>query len=94
LIGRQLGDSDTAGKHLALYRKYKSDDNARDRAVALARSRDPAANHAAEAVVIYDLSREGAYETQGGLRRAEQFELSAPLRVARRAGDELPRERP
>jgi hypothetical protein len=37
------------------------DDNARDRAVAAARRANPAADHAAESVVIYDLQRSGAY---------------------------------
>ena len=44
------------------YAKYKPDDNARDEAVAKARIKYPAANHAAEAIVIYDLQRPGAYE--------------------------------
>ncbi len=41
--------------------KYKPDDNARERAVAIHRLKNPAADHAAEAVVIYDLRRSGAY---------------------------------
>lgn len=60
-VYEQLGDADRAAEHLALHDKYRVDDNARDRAVALARRRDPAANHAAEAVVIYDLQRPGAF---------------------------------
>ncbi len=55
LILEQLGDAEGAARHHALHRTYKPDDNARDRAVARARARDPAANHAAEAVVIYAL---------------------------------------
>jgi tetratricopeptide (TPR) repeat protein len=55
-----LGDEPRAAHHRALHAKYKPDDNARDRAVAAARIRYPAANHAAEAVVIYDLHRDGA----------------------------------
>ena len=38
----------------------KPDDNAADRAIAAARKRYPAADVAAEAVVIYDLHRDGA----------------------------------
>ena len=57
-IYSQLGDSDTEAYHREQHAKYKVDDNARDRAVAIARRNDPAANHAAEAVVIYDLHRE------------------------------------
>ncbi|MEW6746730.1 MAG: multiheme c-type cytochrome [Planctomycetota bacterium] len=57
----RLGKRDKAERHAALHAKYKPDDNARDRAVALARMNYPAANHAAEAVVIYNLQREEAY---------------------------------
>jgi tetratricopeptide (TPR) repeat protein len=62
LIQKQLGDEAAATRHFELYKKYKPDDNARDRAVAIARAADPAANHAAEAIVIYDLQRPGAFE--------------------------------
>ena len=48
--------------HRKLHLKYKPDDNARDRAVAKARKKYPAANQAAEAVVIYQLHR--AEETE------------------------------
>jgi tetratricopeptide (TPR) repeat protein len=70
LIHGQLGDGPAAERHRALYAKYKPDDNARDRAVAAARIRYPAANHAAEAVVIYDLQRDGAEELPPPTRRA------------------------
>jgi len=60
LIGRQLGDVERAETHFELYKKYKPDDNARDRAIARHRAENPAANHAAEAIVIYDLQRPGA----------------------------------
>lgn len=62
LLHGQLGNSDVASTHRALHAKYRPDDNARDSAVAAARIRDPAANHAAEAIVIYDLQRVGAFE--------------------------------
>ncbi len=62
LLHDQLGDAEEADRHHRLHETYKPDDNARDRAVAAARIRYPAANHAAEAVVIYDLQRHGAYE--------------------------------
>ena len=61
LIYGQLGDEGRARIHLNWHAKYKPDDNARDRAVAAARIKYPAANHAAEAVVIYDLHRPDAY---------------------------------
>lgn len=78
LIYRQMGNAELGKKHLKLYRTYKPDDNARDRAVALARRKDPAANHAAEAVVIYDLQREGAYEADSTMRKVNAYELKAP----------------
>ena len=58
-VHARMGDEAAASRHLALHGKYRRDDNAADRAVALARARDPAANHAAEAVVVYDLQRTG-----------------------------------
>ncbi len=61
-IYARLGAPELEQTHRALYAKYRTDDNAKDRAVVLARSRDAAANHAAEPIVIYDLMREGAYE--------------------------------
>lgn len=65
LIDKQLGDAGRAAKHFAAFETYRPDDQARDRAIALAREKDPAANHAAEAIVIYDLRRPGAYELSG-----------------------------
>ena len=58
-----------ASRQRQLHARYKVDDNARDRAIALARINDPAADHAAEAVVIYDLQRDGAYGVAGDLPR-------------------------
>ena len=55
LLYAQLGEQDRAAEHRALHARYKPDDNARDRAVALARRRYPAANHAAEPLVIHSL---------------------------------------
>ncbi|MEX0611657.1 MAG: multiheme c-type cytochrome [Pirellulales bacterium] len=60
LLYGQLGDKAKAAEHHKLHQRYKPDDNARDRAIALARQRYPAANHAAEAIVIYSLNRAGA----------------------------------
>ncbi len=57
-VHARLGDVDLAARHRAQHERYRIDDNARDRAVAEARRNDPAANHAAEAVVIYDLMRQ------------------------------------
>jgi len=57
---REVGDEEQAAKHGRLHARYKPDDNAKDRAVRLAREKYPAANHAAEAVVKYSLQRPGA----------------------------------
>lgn len=56
----EFGDEARARHHAELHARYKPDDNATDLAIAAARRRYPAANHAAEAVVIYDLHRDGA----------------------------------
>ncbi len=55
-----LGKKEEAAKHLKKHSIYKPDDNARDLSVALAKSKYPAANHAAEEPVIYPLNRPGA----------------------------------
>lgn len=60
LLHAQLGETEVAAEHRRLHERYRPDDNARDRAVTLARRRDPAADHAAQAIVIYDLQRPGA----------------------------------
>lgn len=48
-------NKEMAAYHRELHLRYKPDDNATGRAVRLAREKYPAANHAAEAVVIYPL---------------------------------------
>ena len=60
LIYAQLGDDRLAAEHRKLHERYRPDDNARDRAVAIARRANPAADHAAQAVIIYSLQRPGA----------------------------------
>ena len=60
-VAARLGDEATQDRHRRLHEQYRPDDNAKDRAIAAARRRDPAANHAAEAVVVYDLQRPGAF---------------------------------
>ena len=57
----RLGDAAAEAQHRAAHERYRKDDNAADRAVALARQRDAAANHAASAVVVYDLRRPDAF---------------------------------
>ncbi len=61
-IAQKLGNDSVWAEHQRLHAKYKTDENARDRAIANARSADPAADHAAESVVIYDLARAGRFE--------------------------------
>lgn len=56
-IHARLGNEAAASHHRTLHSTYRPDDNAQDRAVAAARRRDPAANFAAEALVVYDLQR-------------------------------------
>ena len=65
LVFTRLGDEQRAGEHRALHLKYKPDDNARDNSVATHRAKNPAANHAAESIVIYDLQKTGNYELKG-----------------------------
>ena len=62
LLYAQLEDTDHAIEHLREHEKYRPDDNARDRAIAIERRRNPAADHAAQAIVIYPLQRSGAPE--------------------------------
>lgn len=56
-----LGDPERAAYHAEQHARYKIDDNVRDYAVGAARRRYPAANLAAEQVVLYDLQRAGAW---------------------------------
>ncbi|MEZ5943607.1 MAG: multiheme c-type cytochrome [Planctomycetaceae bacterium] len=56
LLHRQLGNTELAEKHGELHRKYKMDDTIQGQVVQKARERYPAADHAAEALVIYSLT--------------------------------------
>jgi tetratricopeptide (TPR) repeat protein len=60
LIYDQLGQEKLAEEHRKLHERYRPDDNARDRAISIARRSNPAADHAAQAIVIYSLQRPGA----------------------------------
>jgi tetratricopeptide (TPR) repeat protein len=60
LLHNQLGNPTQGAEHRRLHERYRPDDNARDVAVAAARRRDAAADHAAQAIVIYSLQRPGA----------------------------------
>jgi tetratricopeptide (TPR) repeat protein len=61
LIYDQLGDAKKTEFHRKEHEKYRPDDNARDRAIANHRRKNPAADHAAQATVIYNLQQPGAF---------------------------------
>lgn len=67
LVAEDLGEPARAALHRAAHARYKPDENARDRAIALHRLSHPAANHAAQALVIHDLSSDRA---TSGIRAA------------------------
>lgn len=60
LLYERLDQPELAANHQQLHERYKPDDQAQGRAVRLAREKYPAGNHAAEAVVKYQLDRSGA----------------------------------
>lgn len=60
LVHRELGNETKADEHQKLHDKYRPDDQARGIAVRKAREKYPAANHAAESLVIYPLHRADA----------------------------------
>src|SRR5690606_12095878 len=70
LIYTQLGDEAKAEHHRLEHQKYLPDYNAQDRAISIARRADPAANHAAQATVIYPLQRAGAPELENARANA------------------------
>ena len=53
-----LGDEKKAAAHKSKHETYRIDDNAKDTAIAAYRKKNPAADRAAEAIVIYDLQRD------------------------------------
>jgi tetratricopeptide (TPR) repeat protein len=65
----ELGNREAAEEHRRLHEKYRPDDHAVEQAVAIHRSRNPAADHAAAAIAIYDLGREEAYDNHYPLSR-------------------------
>ncbi len=58
IIFGMRGDKERETHHRELHAKYKPDNNAAELAIPEARRRYPAANHAAEKLVIYDLHRQ------------------------------------
>jgi tetratricopeptide (TPR) repeat protein len=61
-VYQELGMLEAAEEHRHLHEKYRPDDHAVEQAVARHRSSNPAADHAAAAIAIYDLDRAGAYD--------------------------------
>ncbi len=53
----ELGDTEKAEQQRRLHEKYRPDDHAIEQAVTRQRTTNPAANHAADAIAIYDLNR-------------------------------------
>jgi len=74
LIYDRLGQRELAVQHQLLQNRYRPDDNARERAVTIARRRDRAADNAANATVIYPLQRKGAFGL-GNENRSRQAAL-------------------
>ncbi|MCP4833177.1 MAG: hypothetical protein GY895_00290 [Phycisphaera sp.] len=77
-----VGDEIGAEKALAEFEIIRPDNNARDRAIRLARSRSEIADHAAEPIAIYDLSDARAPRAEGD---------AAPSAMIDRNGLETPR---
>ncbi len=61
----RLGDAAAEKRHRAEHARYRVDDNARDIAIAAARRDNPAADHAADPLVVYDLQRRGEPTSAG-----------------------------
>jgi tetratricopeptide (TPR) repeat protein len=56
LVCADLGETELAERERQLHERYRHDDGAMERAVSVHRSRNPPANHAAEAITIYSLT--------------------------------------
>jgi tetratricopeptide (TPR) repeat protein len=59
LLYARLDKEELAEEHRQAHARYKPDDNAGDHAATIARQEHPAADHAAESLVIYSLHRTG-----------------------------------
>jgi tetratricopeptide (TPR) repeat protein len=82
LVLSELGETAAADRHRGLHEYYRIDDNAIARAVSIHRSRNPAANHAAEAVAIYPLRAPDAAEPDVPGPRAATVEADQARRLA------------
>jgi tetratricopeptide (TPR) repeat protein len=74
-IYKRLGNTDKAAFHGKAHVRYKTDDNAADVARPIARRQYPAADHAAESLVIYWLHRPGAHQlpAESAIEPPERF---------------------
>lgn len=79
VVYSRLGDTEKSDYHRDLQLRYKMDDNARDVAASKARRKYPAADHAAEPLVIYSLhrSQDAAEQLE---RQPEQSEARTDVR--------------
>ncbi len=82
LIHAQLGNEELAENHRRLHERYRPDDNARDRAIAIHRRNNPAADHAAQSIVIYSLQRRGAPELEGAPQGVGQASRLSSERIS------------
>jgi tetratricopeptide (TPR) repeat protein len=71
LVHAELEQPALAQRHRELHDQYRPDDQAIERAVSAHRSRNPAANHAAEAVAVYDLQRPAPAENEAEVLATE-----------------------
>ena len=76
LVLGELGSSKQADKHRRLHERYRTDDNAVEHAVTRHRSRNPAADHAAEPVAIYELQRPGSLASARGETEPQERTLA------------------
>ncbi len=79
LVYTELGEEQLAATHRALHDKYRPDDHAVEQAVARHRAANPAADHAAAAIAIYELNREAPAGVAGIATRQGSSELPANL---------------
>ncbi len=77
LLHQQLGNTEKAEFHQAAHERYRIDDTARGEAVTIARRKYPAADFAAEALVIYDLQRTDTSSVQAG--RQQDTDATEPV---------------
>ena len=75
LVYSALGETQLAEVQRELHEKYRPDDHAIEQAVARHRRSNPAADHAAAAIAIYDLNR----ETAAGAVSSDAVQLSATV---------------